>query len=221
MADVADTELLDYEEEEQTAEAGDTAAAANGTNGSSAAAAPAKKDAVKGTYVSIHSSGFRDFLLKPEILRAIVDCGFEHPSEGECNKEIRKETRKGRVRFNGMMANVMHVSLAILFFSSSARVHSPGRLGHGHPVSGQVRHGQDCGLRPRHAPADRAPGRTGLRDRHVPHEGARLPDQQGVREVLKVHVRNKGALLFSGKQRARSTIEEQVYSVVVGRVMTR
>jgi superfamily II DNA/RNA helicase len=81
MADVADTELLDYEEEEQTAEAGDTAAAANGTNGSSAAAAPAKKDAVKGTYVSIHSSGFRDFLLKPEILRAIVDCGFEHPSE--------------------------------------------------------------------------------------------------------------------------------------------
>ena len=42
---------------------------------------PAKKD-VKGTYVSIHSSGFRDFLLKPELLRAIVDCGFEHPSEG-------------------------------------------------------------------------------------------------------------------------------------------
>ena len=41
----------------------------------------AKKD-VKGNYVSIHSSGFRDFLLKPELLRAIVDCGFEHPSEG-------------------------------------------------------------------------------------------------------------------------------------------
>merc|ERR1711872_1108802 len=40
-----------------------------------------KKEGVKGTYVSIHSSGFRDFLLKPEILRAIVDCGFEHPSE--------------------------------------------------------------------------------------------------------------------------------------------
>ena len=41
-----------------------------------------KKKDVKGTYVSIHSSGFRDFLLKPELLRAIVDCGFEHPSEG-------------------------------------------------------------------------------------------------------------------------------------------
>jgi len=31
--------------------------------------------------VGIHSAGFRDFLLKPEILRAIQDCGFEHPSE--------------------------------------------------------------------------------------------------------------------------------------------
>jgi len=36
---------------------------------------------VKGNYVSIHSSGFRDFLLKPEVLRSIVECGFEHPSE--------------------------------------------------------------------------------------------------------------------------------------------
>ncbi|KAG0097223.1 Suppressor of the cold-sensitive snRNP biogenesis mutant brr1-1 [Podila epicladia] len=35
----------------------------------------------KGSYVGVHSTGFRDFLLKPELLRAIVDCGFEHPSE--------------------------------------------------------------------------------------------------------------------------------------------
>ena len=34
-------------------------------------------------YVGIYSSGFRDFLLKPELLRAIVDSGFEHPSEGK------------------------------------------------------------------------------------------------------------------------------------------
>lgn len=33
--------------------------------------------------MGIHSSGFKDFLLKPELLRAIQDCGFEHPSEGE------------------------------------------------------------------------------------------------------------------------------------------
>ena len=27
------------------------------------------------------SAGFKDFLFKPELLRAITDCGFEHPSE--------------------------------------------------------------------------------------------------------------------------------------------
>jgi len=62
-----EAELLDYEEEEEAVE-GDTEATKT-------------KKGVKGTYVSVHSSGFRDFLLKPEILRAIVDCGFEHPSE--------------------------------------------------------------------------------------------------------------------------------------------
>jgi len=35
----------------------------------------------KKNFTTIHASGFRDFLLKPELLRAIVDCGFEHPSE--------------------------------------------------------------------------------------------------------------------------------------------
>lgn len=40
------------------------------------------ESALKGSYSSIHSCGFKDFLLKPELLRAITDCGFEHPSEG-------------------------------------------------------------------------------------------------------------------------------------------
>lgn len=62
-----EAELLDYEDEdEQEQTAPDPVA-------------ETKKPA--GGYVSIHSSGFRDFLLKPELLRAIVDCGFEHPSE--------------------------------------------------------------------------------------------------------------------------------------------
>jgi hypothetical protein len=60
-------ELLDYEEEEE-------APADAGAKGGDAA--------VKKGYVGIHSTGFRDFLLKPELLRAIVECGFEHPSEG-------------------------------------------------------------------------------------------------------------------------------------------
>jgi len=33
------------------------------------------------TYVAIHAVGFREFLLRPELLRSISDCGFEHPSE--------------------------------------------------------------------------------------------------------------------------------------------
>jgi len=41
-----------------------------------------QKDLKKGSYVGIHATGFRDLLLKPEIMKAIVDCGFEHPSEG-------------------------------------------------------------------------------------------------------------------------------------------
>ncbi|CAF1787194.1 unnamed protein product [Brassica oleracea var. botrytis] len=72
MGDVRDNEayeeeLLDYEEEDEKLL--DSATKVNG-------------DAVKKGYVGIHSSGFRDFLLKPELLRAIVDSGFEHPSEG-------------------------------------------------------------------------------------------------------------------------------------------
>ncbi|MBN3270497.1 DX39B helicase, partial [Polyodon spathula] len=66
-----DNELLDYEDDE-----------VENTGSGDAVDLPVKKD-VKGSYVSIHSSGFRDFLLKPELLRAIVDCGFEHPSEGK------------------------------------------------------------------------------------------------------------------------------------------
>ncbi len=65
-----ENELLDYEEDEEP-------------QGAPENAAPVGQKEVKGSYVSIHSSGFRDFLLKPELLRAIIDCGFEHPSEGE------------------------------------------------------------------------------------------------------------------------------------------
>lgn len=70
-----DNELLDYEEDEvEAAGVGDAGSAGDMSK---------RKEGMKGSYVSIHSSGFRDFLLKPELLRAIVDCGFEHPSEGE------------------------------------------------------------------------------------------------------------------------------------------
>jgi superfamily II DNA/RNA helicase len=66
-------ELLDYEDDPETETPAADAAAESG--------AAKQEGKVKGNYVSIHSSGFRDFLLKPEVLRSIVDCGFEHPSE--------------------------------------------------------------------------------------------------------------------------------------------
>jgi len=65
MADAAHDDLVDYDDDDLAA---DPAAAED-------------KDAKKGHYVGIHASGFRDFILKPECLRAVVDCGFEHPSE--------------------------------------------------------------------------------------------------------------------------------------------
>lgn len=60
---------------ESTTTTGSTSATTLGNNkkGSGATAA--------GHYVGIHASGFKDFLLKPELLRSIVDAGFEHPSE--------------------------------------------------------------------------------------------------------------------------------------------
>ena len=45
-----------------------------------------KKNEQKGSYVGAHSTGFKDFMLKSELLRAIQDNGFEHPSvvQQEC-----------------------------------------------------------------------------------------------------------------------------------------
>lgn len=75
MTDPTTDDLIDYEDEEELVVPPLAAAGA-------AATGQAVEEAKKGSYVGIHATGFRDFLLKPELLRAIVDCGFEHPSEG-------------------------------------------------------------------------------------------------------------------------------------------
>lgn len=72
-------DLIDYEEDDQTLQQ-DTVKTSEVGDG--LGEDEDKKDK-KGSYVGIHSTGFRDFLLKPELLRSIVDCGFEHPSEGK------------------------------------------------------------------------------------------------------------------------------------------
>ncbi len=78
-------DLIDYSDEELQTNDVSTAAPANGvaktTQKGDLTVSGGNADK-KGSYVGIHSTGFRDFLLKPELLRAITDCGFEHPSEG-------------------------------------------------------------------------------------------------------------------------------------------
>ncbi|KAH1142792.1 hypothetical protein GYH30_033469 [Glycine max] len=59
-------ELINYQEEEKAPDS----------------AKPVAESGKKG-YVGIHSSRFQDLLLKPKLLQAIVDSGFEHPSEGK------------------------------------------------------------------------------------------------------------------------------------------
>jgi len=82
MSDPVD-DLIDYEEDE-VARVTTTPSVAVGMKAGPKenSVTTATKEVKKGSYVGIHSTGFRDFLLKPELLRAIVDCGFEHPSEG-------------------------------------------------------------------------------------------------------------------------------------------
>lgn len=79
-------ELLDYEEDEEALVDAKGVGDDSGAGKDGAAGGGAKK----GHYVGIHASGFRDFLLKPELLRAVVDCGFEHPSEvqHECIPQV-------------------------------------------------------------------------------------------------------------------------------------
>ncbi|KAF7784550.1 hypothetical protein Agabi119p4_715 [Agaricus bisporus var. burnettii] len=74
-------DLIDYEDEHDLVPNSGTTAA--GTNGAPATGAVAggDNDKDKKTFSGIHSTGFKDFLLKPELLRAISDLGFEHPSE--------------------------------------------------------------------------------------------------------------------------------------------
>lgn len=64
------TELPDYEDYVLEPEDNDAIGNGNGTG----AAKPM-------TYTGVHSTSFKDMLLKPELQQAIVDCGFEHPSD--------------------------------------------------------------------------------------------------------------------------------------------
>ena len=63
MADQVEEELLNYDEDEV------------------AQPTSKKEKTIGGNYVGAHATGFKDFILKPELMHAINDCGFEHPSQ--------------------------------------------------------------------------------------------------------------------------------------------
>jgi ATP-dependent RNA helicase UAP56/SUB2 len=69
MTTAADDELVEYESGDEP------------TTGPATKVAPVDDGSKKGHYAGIHTSSFREFFLKPELLRVIGDCGFEHPSE--------------------------------------------------------------------------------------------------------------------------------------------
>jgi len=83
MSGMIEPELYDYDEIE------DESGGYQQNNANQGAEEPRKELKAKGTYTSMHSSAFRDFLLKPELLRAIQDCGFEHPSEGDLTDTVK------------------------------------------------------------------------------------------------------------------------------------
>lgn len=69
-------ELLDYEEVHD----GDAMDEGGHATGKQADSAANTATTPFSGHTSIHSAGFRDFLLKPELLKAICKAGFEHPS---------------------------------------------------------------------------------------------------------------------------------------------
>jgi ATP-dependent RNA helicase UAP56/SUB2 len=77
MSHEGEEELLDYSDTEEVLPQNNEKAAADDVS-----KLKQENGEKKGSYVGIHATGFKDFLLKPELVRAITDCGFEHPSEG-------------------------------------------------------------------------------------------------------------------------------------------
>jgi len=65
LADYEDEDELEPTAEDAKAEAGDEESGKTNVD----------------THSTVHNASFKDFLLKPELLRAINDCGFEHPSQ--------------------------------------------------------------------------------------------------------------------------------------------
>eukprot|EP00933_Yihiella_yeosuensis_P074067 TRINITY_DN828_c0_g3_i1.p1 TRINITY_DN828_c0_g3~~TRINITY_DN828_c0_g3_i1.p1 ORF type:complete len:449 (+),score=122.29 TRINITY_DN828_c0_g3_i1:82-1347(+) len=123
----AEEELPDFDEEEKQEENKDDKGAAEGK---------------KGSYAAIHASGFRDFLLKPELLRAIVDCGFEHPSEvqHECIPQAILGTDILCQAKSGMGKTAVFVLACLQQIDASEKAVKVLVIGHTRELAYQIKH---------------------------------------------------------------------------------
>eukprot|EP00933_Yihiella_yeosuensis_P074066 TRINITY_DN828_c0_g2_i1.p1 TRINITY_DN828_c0_g2~~TRINITY_DN828_c0_g2_i1.p1 ORF type:complete len:421 (+),score=131.82 TRINITY_DN828_c0_g2_i1:76-1338(+) len=121
-----DEELPDFDEEEKVEEKKDEK----------------EGEAKKGSYAAIHASGFRDFLLKPELLRAIVDCGFEHPSEvqHECIPQAILGTDILCQAKSGMGKTAVFVLACLQQIDASEKAVKVLVLGHTRELAYQIKH---------------------------------------------------------------------------------
>ncbi|CRG98778.1 ATP-dependent RNA helicase UAP56, putative [Plasmodium relictum] len=74
-------ELVDYEDDDNILDNKDTKGSLENNILNDNNKNVNENGAMRGSYATVHTGGFKDFFLKPELLRAISESGFEHPSE--------------------------------------------------------------------------------------------------------------------------------------------
>jgi ATP-dependent RNA helicase UAP56/SUB2 len=128
MGDSKDEELPDFDET-GNAEPAKGDSDANGTGRAEGSAA-------------IRSSGFRDFLLGAEVMRGIIECGFEHPSEVQhaCIPQALLGTDVLCQAKSGMGKTAVFVLACIQGLDVSAEAIKVLVLGHTRELAYQIEH---------------------------------------------------------------------------------
>mmetsp|Transcript_6636 Transcript_6636/g.11571 ORF Transcript_6636/g.11571 Transcript_6636/m.11571 type:complete len:435 (+) Transcript_6636:64-1368(+) len=100
------------------------------------------KDGRQEGAADIRASGFRDFVLKPEVLQAIVECGFEHPSEVQhaCIPQALLGTDILCQAKSGMGKTAVFVLACLTAIDLSQKVVRVLVLGHTRELAYQIEH---------------------------------------------------------------------------------
>lgn len=81
LGDTVQDELVDYEDDDIMMETKDSKEVSKDDLLNDKGKTTNEGETMRGSYATVHTGGFKDFFLKPELLRAINESGFEHPSE--------------------------------------------------------------------------------------------------------------------------------------------